>query len=72
MSVDKYLALNTSEDNVSFEQLMGEARKKEQSKVINQWLMEKERLHELVSLKGLPKLNLKELIISDVAWPKFQ
>lgn len=71
MSVDKYLALNTSEDNVSFEQLMGEARKKEQSKVINQWLMEKERLHELVSLKGLPKLILKELI-SGVAWPKFQ
>jgi hypothetical protein len=49
MSVDTYLAKNTSEDNVSFEQLMFEAKKKEQSKVINQWLMEKERLHELVN-----------------------
>ena len=50
MSVDSYLAKNTSEDNVSFEGLMVESRKKEQSKVINQWLLEKERHHALVNI----------------------
>ncbi len=49
MSVDKYLSQNTSEDNISFEVLMAESKKKEQTKVINQWLFEKERFHSLVN-----------------------
>lgn len=52
LSVDKYLSQNTSEDNISFEILMAESKKKEQSKVINQWLFEKEKFHALVSTLG--------------------
>ena len=48
VTLDEFLAKNTSEDNLSFEAIMGEAEKKERAKVHQSWLHEKEQLHQLV------------------------
>jgi protein DGCR14 len=48
ISLDKYLSENTSEDNISFEVLMHESKKKEQTKLHQSWLFEKEKLHLMV------------------------
>jgi hypothetical protein len=42
-SLDKYLARNTSEDNLSFETIMDEAEKRDRSKLHRAWLYEQER-----------------------------
>jgi protein DGCR14 len=47
MSLDKFLAQNTSEDNVSFEVIMQESKREEKKKVHQSWLFEKEKLHQL-------------------------
>lgn len=44
LRLDQYLALNTSEDNSSFEQIMKESEKKERSKVHHAWLYEQQAL----------------------------
>jgi hypothetical protein len=50
VSLDKFLAENTSEDNISFEAIMTDSEKKNKLKVHQGWLHEKEKLHKLVSL----------------------
>ena len=50
VSLDTFLAKNTSEDNVSFDIIINEAEKKEKSKLHNCWLYEKEKFHKLVSI----------------------
>ena len=43
----KFLAQNTSEDNVSFDAIMQESKREEKKKVHQSWLFEKEKLHQL-------------------------
>jgi hypothetical protein len=50
-SLDAFLAKNTSEDNVSFEAIIRESEKKENTKLHQAWLYEKEKLLKLVSCK---------------------
>jgi len=47
ISLDKFLAQNTSEDNVSFDVLMQDSKREEKKKVHQSWLFEKEQLHQL-------------------------
>ena len=47
ISLDKFLAQNTSEDNVSFDAIMQESKREEKKKVHQSWLFEKEKLHQL-------------------------
>ena len=49
VSLDCFLAKNTSEDNVSFDIIINDAENKEKSKLHNSWLYEKEKFHKLVS-----------------------
>ena len=49
ISLDRYLSENTSEDNVSFDVLMAESKKKEQTKLHQCWLFEKEKFHLMVN-----------------------
>jgi hypothetical protein len=44
LRLDQYLSINTSEDNISFEQVMEETQKKERSKVHQAWLYEQQAL----------------------------
>ncbi|CAF1013078.1 unnamed protein product [Adineta ricciae] len=44
LRLDQYLAINTSEDNLSFEQVMEETEKKERAKVHQAWLYEQQAL----------------------------
>ncbi len=50
ISLDKFLAKNTSEDNFSFEVIMDEHEKKQQAKSHQAWLHEKELLHLTVNI----------------------
>lgn len=43
LTLDKYLSQNTSEDNVSFEVIMDEASKKDESRVHRAWLFDQEK-----------------------------
>lgn len=52
-SLDEFLAKNTSEDNVSFEMLIGDAEKKQKARMHQSWLHEKEKLHELRSSEAM-------------------
>ncbi|CAF0814245.1 unnamed protein product [Brachionus calyciflorus] len=52
-SLDKFLAKNTSEDNISFENLIEESDKKQKTKIHQAWLFEKEKLHQLKSEQSL-------------------
>lgn len=47
ISLDNFLAKNTSEDNVSFESLIEETEKKQKLKQHQCWLFEKEKFHQL-------------------------
>ena len=47
MSLDRYLAKNTSEDNASFEEMIREAEKKQ--KIKDAWLYEQEEAQDKVS-----------------------
>jgi hypothetical protein len=49
LRLDQYLAINTSEDNVSFEQIMEESEKRERTKVHQAWLYEQQALTYSVS-----------------------
>jgi protein DGCR14 len=53
LSLDEFLAKNTSEDNVSFEMLIEEAEKKKKARQHQCWLYEKEQLHKLNSSEVL-------------------
>lgn len=44
LRLDQYLAINTSEDNISFEQIMEDTEKKERAKVHQAWLYEQQAL----------------------------
>lgn len=44
LRLDQYLALNTSEDNISFEKIMEETQKKERTKLHQSWLYEQQAL----------------------------
>jgi hypothetical protein len=44
LRLDQYLSINTSEDNISFEQVMEESQKKERTKVHQAWLYEQQAL----------------------------
>lgn len=44
LRLDQYLALNTSEDNVSFEKIMDDTEKKERTKLHQSWLYEQQAL----------------------------
>ncbi|UJR27508.1 hypothetical protein I4U23_008792 [Adineta vaga] len=44
LRLDQYLSINTSEDNLSFEQIMEETQKKDRSKVHHAWLYEQQAL----------------------------
>jgi protein DGCR14 len=50
LSLDQFLSKNTSEDNISFEEIMEEAEKKNRLKSHQQWLHEKEKKYALVKL----------------------
>lgn len=47
LSLDEFLAKNTSEDNVSFDMLINDAEKKKRTKAHQAWLYEKEKFHKL-------------------------
>ena len=44
LRLDQYLSINTSEDNISFEQIMEENEKKERSKAHQAWLYKQQAL----------------------------
>lgn len=44
LRLDQYLSLNTSEDNISFEQIMEDTEKKERAKVHQAWLYQQQAL----------------------------
>lgn len=51
LRLDQYLAINTSEDNISFEQIMEDTQKKERAKVHQAWLYAQQALtHSVGSL----------------------
>ena len=51
LRLDQYLSINTSEDNISFEQIMEETEKKERTKVHQAWLYKQQALtHSVRSL----------------------
>ena len=52
-NLDSFLAQTTSEDNVSFDDLMSEARKKEALKTHHLWLHDKELQHQIVSVQPM-------------------
>ncbi|CAF2966651.1 unnamed protein product [Rotaria sp. Silwood2] len=78
LRLDQYLAMNTSEDNISFEQVMEETQKKERTKVHQAWLYEQQALthsstenepvHELPipSIEDQAKMNNPD---SSQFWP---
>ena len=49
LRLDQYLSINTSEDNLSFEQIMDESEKKERAKVHQAWLYQQQALTHSVS-----------------------
>jgi hypothetical protein len=49
LRLDQYLSINTSEDNLSFEQIMDESEKKERAKVHQAWLYRQQALTHSVS-----------------------
>ncbi len=57
LRLDQYLSINTSEDNISFEQIMEETQKKERSKDHQAWLYQQQALTHSVSY--LKRLNEK-------------
>jgi len=63
LSLDEFLAKNTSEDNVSFEMLIKDAEKKQRAKTHQAWLYEKEQLHKLKAADSM-------LMIEDGSEPK--
>ena len=48
LRLDQYLSINTSEDNISFEQIMDETQKKERTKVHQAWLYQQQALTHAV------------------------
>lgn len=44
LRLDQYLALTTSEDNISFEKIMEETEKKERTKLHRAWMYEQQAL----------------------------
>ncbi|CAF4961245.1 unnamed protein product [Rotaria sp. Silwood1] len=78
LRLDQYLSINTSEDNISFEQIMEETQKKERTKVHQAWLYEQQALthssttnepvHELPipSIEDQAKMNNPD---SSQFWP---
>ncbi|CAF1242616.1 unnamed protein product [Rotaria sordida] len=78
LRLDQYLAMNTSEDNISFEHVMEETQKKDRTKVHQAWLYEQQalthsstesgRVHELPvpSIEDQAKTNNPD---SSEFWP---
>jgi hypothetical protein len=50
LRLDQYLSINTSEDNLSFEQIMEETQKKERTKLHQAWLYEQQALTHSVRI----------------------
>jgi hypothetical protein len=58
LRLDQYLSVNTSEDNISFEQIMEETQKKERTKVHQAWLYEQQALTHSVSDLIIPNISM--------------
>jgi hypothetical protein len=53
LRLDQYLSINTSEDNISFEQVMEETQKKDRTKVHQAWLYEQQAItHSVRSINS--------------------
>jgi hypothetical protein len=48
--LDQYLEINTSEDNISFEQIMDETQKRERTKLHQAWLYGQQALTHSVRI----------------------
>ncbi|CAF0955308.1 unnamed protein product [Didymodactylos carnosus] len=74
LTLDNYLNLHTSEDNVSFDQLMEEAEKKERTKLQQSWLFEQQHLKQLEHETQVALPTVEQQAITNnpgtiVTWP---
>ncbi|CAF0906664.1 unnamed protein product [Didymodactylos carnosus] len=74
LTLDNYLNLNTSEDNISFEQLMDEKEKRERAKLHQAWLFEQQHLRKMEQETQLALPSVEQQAITNnpgtiVTWP---